>query len=82
MIELSKLNPMWEVDEVVNFVFDNGYIGVVNDMMENPTNLYYDAEDLYEFWNELKKLLEKESEELFCEYSGLPSPKAYDTDQI
>ena len=24
----------------------------------------------------------KEREELFCEYSGLPSPKAYDTDQI
>lgn len=57
MIELSKLNPLWEVDEVVNFVFDNGYIGVVNDVMDNPTNLHYDAEDLYEFWNELKKLL-------------------------
>ena len=57
MIELSKLNPMWEIDEVVNFVLDNQYDGVVNDMMDNPTNLHYDVDDLYEFWNELKKLL-------------------------
>jgi hypothetical protein len=26
--------------------------------------------------------LEKEREELFCEYSGLPSPKAYNNEQI
>jgi hypothetical protein len=57
MIELSKLNPMWEIDEVVNFVLDNRYDGVVNDLMDNPTNLHYDVDDLYEFWNELKKLL-------------------------
>jgi len=34
------------------------------------------------FSEEVKEKLEKEREELFCEYSGLPSPKAYDTDQI
>ena len=34
------------------------------------------------FSEEIKEKLEKEREELFCEYSGLPSPKAYNTDQI
>lgn len=34
------------------------------------------------FSEEVKEKLEKEREELFCEYSGLPSPKAYDTNQI
>ncbi len=34
------------------------------------------------FSEEVKQKLEKEREELFCEYSGLPSPKAYDTNQI
>ena len=30
------------------------------------------------FSEEVKHKLEKEREELFCEYSGLPSPKAYE----
>jgi hypothetical protein len=34
------------------------------------------------FSDEVKEKLEKEKEELFCEYSGLPSPKAYDINQI
>lgn len=34
------------------------------------------------FSDEVKEKLEKEREELFCEYSGLPSPKAYDTNQV
>lgn len=29
------------------------------------------------FSDEIKEKLEKEREELFCEYSGLPSPKSY-----
>lgn len=57
MIELSKLNPIWEIDEVVNFVLDNRYDGVVNDMMDNPTNLHYDIDDLYQMWDILKELL-------------------------
>ena len=32
------------------------------------------------FSKDIKEKLEKEREELFCEYSGLPSPKAYDRD--
>ena len=32
------------------------------------------------FSEDIKEKLEKEREELFCEYSGLPSPKAYDRD--
>lgn len=34
------------------------------------------------FSDEVKEKLEKEREELFCEYSGLPSPKAYETNQL
>ena len=34
------------------------------------------------FSEEVKEKLEKEREELFCEYSGLPSPKAYDSNQL
>ena len=30
------------------------------------------------FSEEVKEKLEKEREELFCEYSGLPSPRAYE----
>lgn len=30
------------------------------------------------FSDEVKEKLEREKEELFCEYSGLPSPKAYE----
>ena len=34
------------------------------------------------FSEEIKEKLEKEREELFCEYSGLPSPKAYNVNQV
>ena len=34
------------------------------------------------FSEEVKEKLEKERDELFCEYSGLPSPKAYDSNQL
>ena len=32
------------------------------------------------FSEDIKEKLEKEREELFCEYSGLPSPKSYERD--
>jgi hypothetical protein len=34
------------------------------------------------FSDEVKEKLEKEREEMFCEYSGLPSPKAYNVNQV
>ena len=34
------------------------------------------------FSEEVKEKLEKEREELFCEYSGLPSVKSYDKNQL
>ena len=34
------------------------------------------------FQKKLEEKLEKEREELFCEYSGLPSPKSYGTNQM
>ena len=32
------------------------------------------------FSEDIKQKLEQEREELFCEYSGLPSPKSYERD--
>lgn len=54
MIELSKMNPIWEIDELVNFLLDNGYDGVVNDLTPLP-NIMYDISDLYDVWDNLKK---------------------------
>jgi Zn-dependent oligopeptidase len=34
------------------------------------------------FPEEIKDELEKQREELYCEYSGLPSPKSYNTNQV
>ena len=34
------------------------------------------------FSEDIKEKLEQEREELFCEYSGLPSPKAYESVKI
>lgn len=34
------------------------------------------------FTEDVKEELKKQSEELFCEYSGLPSPKSYNLNQI
>jgi hypothetical protein len=56
MIELSKLNPMWEIDEVVNFLLDNGYDTVVNNLTPAP-NIEYDISDLYDVWDMLKTIL-------------------------
>jgi hypothetical protein len=56
MVELSKLDPMWEIDEVVNFLLDNGYDGVLNDLTSVP-NIEYDISDLYDVWDMLKTIL-------------------------
>jgi len=34
------------------------------------------------FPEEIKDELEKQREELYCEYSGLPSPKSYENNQV
>lgn len=53
-IELSKLNPELDIDEVVNFLLDNGYDSVADDTMQEIEILYlYD--EMYDVWNELKK---------------------------
>jgi hypothetical protein len=48
------MNPIWKIDEVVNFLLDNGYDGVVNDLTPLP-NIMYDISDLYDVWDNLKK---------------------------
>lgn len=56
LIELSKMSPIWEIDEVVNFLLDNKYEGIVNDLTPYP-NIQYDINDLYDCWNTLKVVL-------------------------
>ena len=52
-IELSKLNPELDSDEVVNFLLDNGYDSIVDDTMEQIEVVYlYD--EMYEYWDTLK----------------------------
>jgi hypothetical protein len=55
MVELSKMNPMWEIDEVVNYILDNGYDGIVNDCTH--PNVNYGIDDLYDNWDKLKQIL-------------------------
>jgi hypothetical protein len=52
-IELSKMNPMWEIDEVVNYLLDNGYDSVVDDTMESVEVVYL-YNEMYEHWDRLK----------------------------
>lgn len=52
-IELSKLNPQLDIDEVVNFLLDNGYDSVADDTMEE-VELIYLYDEMYDVWNRLK----------------------------
>lgn len=52
-IELSKLNPELDSDEVVNFLLDNGYDSVVDDTMESVEVVYL-YNEMYEHWDGLK----------------------------
>jgi hypothetical protein len=56
MVKLSGLNPMWEIDEVVNYLLDNRYDGVINDLTPAP-NIEYGISDLYDVWDNLKRIL-------------------------
>jgi hypothetical protein len=56
MIELSKLDPTWEIDELINFLLDNGIDTVINDLTL-PPNVEYEISDLCNVWENLKKIL-------------------------
>jgi hypothetical protein len=52
-IELSKLNPDLDSDEVVSFLLDNGYDSVVDDTIEYG-DMKYSYELMYDIWDMLK----------------------------
>ena len=52
-IELSKLNPELEIDEIVNYLLDNGYDSVVDDTMKEVECVYL-YEEMYDIWDTLK----------------------------
>ena len=56
-IELSKLNPNMDADEVINYLLDNGYDSVLDNVLEHPNNIYliYSFDKLYNIWGDLKK---------------------------
>jgi hypothetical protein len=60
-IELSKLNPELEIDEIVNYLLDNGYDSIVDDTMKEVECVYlqmhpcvYLYEEMYDIWDTLK----------------------------
>jgi hypothetical protein len=55
-IELSKMNPGLDWDEVVNFLLDNGYDMIKNDIL-GPPHVEYEYSDMYEYWDGLKNLI-------------------------
>jgi hypothetical protein len=52
-IELSKLNPELEIDEIVNYLLDNGYDSIVDDTMKEVECVYL-YEEMYDIWDTLK----------------------------
>jgi hypothetical protein len=52
-IELSKLNPELETDEIVNYLLDNGYDSIVDDTMKEIECVYL-YEEMYDIWDTLK----------------------------
>ena len=52
-IELSKLNPELETDEIVNYLLDNGYDSIVDDTMKDIECVYL-YEEMYDIWDTLK----------------------------
>lgn len=59
-IELSKLNPELDSDEVVNYLLDNGYDTIKNDVL-GPPYIEYDFSDIYTVWDNLKGLIHLKS---------------------
>jgi hypothetical protein len=55
-IKLSVMNPNLDFDEVVNFLLDNGYDGIQNDVQGVPY-INYDFSEMYEYWNGLRELI-------------------------
>lgn len=55
-IELSKLDPKLEWDEVVNYLLDNGYDTIKNNLL-GPPHVDYDFSDMYDVWDNLKELI-------------------------
>ena len=55
-LELSKLDSNLSEEEVVNYLIDNNYVGVANDLTSSP-NIEYSLDDLLVVWNNLKQYL-------------------------
>lgn len=52
---LSKLDKKYNLEELLNYLIDNNYIGIVNDLTNEP-HVEYDLQDLVVIWNKFEKL--------------------------
>lgn len=54
-LPLSKLDKKYNLEELLNYLIDNNYIGVVNDLTNEP-HVEYDLDDIIVVWNKFEKL--------------------------
>lgn len=52
---LSKLDKKYNLEELLNYLIDNNYVGIINDLTDEP-HVEYDLDDLIVVWNKFEKL--------------------------
>ena len=52
----SKLDKKYCLEELLNYLIDNNYIGIINDLTEKP-HVEYDLQDLVVIWNKFESIL-------------------------
>jgi hypothetical protein len=55
-VELSKLDPTLNLEELINFLLDNKCDTVINNII-GPPHVEYELDDLYVVWDRLKKII-------------------------
>ena len=50
---LSKLDKKYNLDELLNYLIDNNYIGIINDLTNEP-HIEYNLDDLVVIWNKFE----------------------------
>lgn len=50
---LSKLDKKYNLDELLNYLIDNNYIGIINNLTDEP-HVEYNLDDLVVIWNKFE----------------------------
>ncbi len=54
-LPLSKLDKKYNLEELLDYLIDNNYVGIINDLTNEP-HIEYDLDDLIVVWNKFEKL--------------------------